>query len=66
VSEGDVVLDYHAGSGTTGHAVLDLEEDGVSRHFILCEQMDYAESLTAKRIEKVIKKIKAATSSTAN
>lgn len=55
VSDGDIVLDYHAGSGTTGHAVLDLnKEDGVNRQFILCEQMDYAESVTVERVTKVI------------
>jgi len=55
VGEGDIVLDYHAGSGTTGHALLDLNiEEGINRYFILCEQMEYAESLTVERIKKVI------------
>ncbi len=50
-----IVLDYHAGSGTTAHAVLELnKEDGGNRQFILCEQMDYVETVTAKRIKKVI------------
>lgn len=56
VSNDDIVLDYHAGSGTTAHAVLDLnkEMDDVDAKFILCEQMDYAESVTAKRVGKVM------------
>jgi adenine-specific DNA-methyltransferase len=50
-----IVLDYHAGSGTTGHAVLELnKEDGGNRKFILCEQLDYIETVTAKRIQKVM------------
>jgi len=50
-----IVLDYHAGSGTTAHAVLELnKEDGGNRKFILCEQMDYVETVTSKRIQRVI------------
>jgi adenine-specific DNA-methyltransferase len=57
VNANDLVIDYHAGSGTTGHAVLELnQEDGGNRQFILCEQMDYIETITTNRIEKVIKK----------
>src|SRR5690554_5917575 len=51
----DIILDYHAGSGTTAHAVLELnKEDGGNRQFILCEQMNYVETVTAKRVQKVI------------
>ena len=50
-----IVLDYHAGSGTTGHAVLELnKQDGGNRKFIMCEQMEYVENVTSKRIHKVI------------
>ncbi len=50
-----IILDYHAGSGTTAHAVLELnKEDGGNRRFILCEQMDYVETVTSKRVQKVI------------
>ncbi|QQS58909.1 site-specific DNA-methyltransferase [Candidatus Peregrinibacteria bacterium] len=50
-----IILDYHAGSGTTAHAVLDLnKEDGGNRQFILVEQMDYIETVTVPRVEKVI------------
>jgi adenine-specific DNA-methyltransferase len=52
-----IVLDYHAGSGTTAHAVLELnKEDGGNRQFILVEQMDYIETVTCKRVQKVIEK----------
>lgn len=54
--EDDIILDYHAGSATTAHAVLELnKEDGGKRQFILCEQMDYIETVTCPRVSKVIK-----------
>lgn len=54
----DIILDFFAGSGTTGHAVLNLnDQDEGSRQFILCEQMDYAETVTRERIKKVMKEI---------
>ncbi len=54
----DIVLDFFAGSGTTAHAVLDLnKEDGGSRQFILCEQMHYVDTVTKERVAKVIKNI---------
>jgi len=54
-SEDDIVLDFFAGSGTTAHAVLALnKEDGGNRQCILCEQMDYMESITVERVKKVI------------
>jgi adenine-specific DNA-methyltransferase len=52
---GDIILDSFAGSGTTGHSVLALNaEDGGNRRFILVEQEDYADTLTAERIRRVI------------
>lgn len=49
------VIDYFAGSGTTGHATINLNrEDGGERKFILCEVNDYFNSVTKPRIEKVI------------
>ncbi|MEI8270345.1 MAG: site-specific DNA-methyltransferase [bacterium] len=53
-----IVLDSFSGSGTTGHAVLDLnKEDGGSRKFILVEMEDnIAKESTAERIKKSIKK----------
>jgi len=51
----DLILDSFAGSGTTAHAVLNLNKtDGGNRKFILVEMMDYAESITAERVRRVI------------
>lgn len=50
-----LILDSFAGSGTTAHAVLNLnKQDGGNRKFILVEMMDYAESITAERVRRVI------------
>jgi adenine-specific DNA-methyltransferase len=50
-----IVLDSFAGSGTTAHAVLNLNKaDGGNRKFILIEMMDYAESITAERVRRVM------------
>ncbi|MCX6327158.1 MAG: site-specific DNA-methyltransferase [Bacteroidia bacterium] len=55
------VLDSFAGSGTTAHAVLELnKEDGGNRKFILVEQEDYANTITAERVRRVIKGVKTA------
>ena len=54
-TKNSIVLDSFAGSGTTAHAVLNLNaQDGGSRRFIMCEMMDYAETITAERIRRVI------------
>lgn len=51
----DLILDFFGGSGTTAHAVLDLnKEDNGNRKFILCEQMDYIETVTSVRVQKII------------
>ena len=51
----DLVLDSFAGSGTTAHAVLNMNKaDGGNRKFILVEMMDYADSITAERVKRVI------------
>lgn len=50
-----IVLDSFAGSGTTAHAVLNLNKaDGGNRKFILIEMEDYANSITAERVKRVI------------
>jgi len=55
VKDNDIVLDFFAGSGTTGHAVLSLnKEDGKNIKFILCEQMEYINTVTVPRIKKVL------------
>ena len=54
----DLILDSFAGSGTTGHAVLDLnKEDGGERKFILVEmENDIAKDIPAERVKRAIKK----------
>ena len=53
-----IILDYFAGSGTSGHTVIDINRnenisvDGLS--YILCEVNDYFNSVTKPRIEKAI------------
>ena len=55
VGTNDIVLDSFAGSGTTAHAVLQLnKEDGGNRKFILVECEDYADNITAERVRRVI------------
>lgn len=50
-----IILDSFAGSGTTAHAVLNLnKQDGGDRKFILVEMEDYAETITAERVRRVI------------
>ncbi len=59
--ETDIILDSFAGSGTTAHAVLEQnKEDNGNRKFILIEMEEYANSITAERIRKVIKGVKKA------
>ena len=54
---GDLILDSFAGSGTTGHAVFDLNnQDGGNRKFILVEMdKDISQNVTAERLKRVIK-----------
>lgn len=53
--ENSLILDSFAGSGTTAHAVLAANaKDGGNRRFILVETEDYADSLTAERVRRVI------------
>ena len=50
-----LILDSFAGSGTTAHAVLNMNKaDGGNRKFILVEMEDYADTITAERIKRVI------------
>lgn len=49
------VIDYFAGSGTTAHAVINLNrEDGGSRRFVLVEQGEYFDTVLLPRVAKVI------------
>jgi len=48
------VLDAFAGSGTTGHAVINLNrEDGGRRKFLLVEMADYFDTVLLPRLKKV-------------
>ena len=50
-----IILDSFAGSGTTAHAVLNMNKaDGGNRKFICVEMMDYADTITAERVKRVI------------
>lgn len=52
------ILDFFGGSGTTGHAVMEInKQDGGHRRFILAEQMDYVETDTLVRNLNVLKEI---------
>lgn len=49
------ILDYFAGSGTTGHAVINLNrEDGGNRKYILVEMGEYFNTVLKPRITKVL------------
>jgi adenine-specific DNA-methyltransferase len=51
-----IILDSFAGSGTTAHAVLNLNvQDGGNRNFVIIEMEDYAETITAERVKRVSK-----------
>ena len=55
ISKDSIILDSFAGSGTTAHAVLNMNrQDGGNRRFILIEMMDYADTITAERVKRVI------------
>ena len=51
----DYILDFFSGSGTTGHAVLDLnkENDG-NRKYIMVEMGNYVDTIVKPRIQKVM------------
>lgn len=50
-----IILDSFAGSGTTAHAIMNLnKKDNGNRKFILIELMDYADTITSERVKRVI------------
>jgi len=54
-SDADVVLDFFAGSGTTGHAVLKHNaEDGGNRRFVLVEMGSYFDQMTKQRVVRAL------------
>ena len=55
LEKNSIILDSFAGSGTTAHAVLNLNrQDQGNRKFILIEMENYAETITAERVKRVI------------
>jgi adenine-specific DNA-methyltransferase len=55
-SDNSIVLDSFSGSAATAHAVLNLnKQDGGNRKFICIEMEDYAETITAERVKRVMK-----------
>lgn len=56
----DFVIDYFAGSGTTGHAVINLNREDIAnggeggRKYILVEMGEYFDTVTKPRIQKVV------------
>jgi len=51
-----IVIDSFAGSGTTAHAVLNLnKKDNGNRKFILIEMEEYSDNITAERVKRAIK-----------
>jgi len=55
LTDDSVILDYFAGSGTTGHAVIDLNrEDKGNRKYILVEMGNYFNTVTKPRIKKAV------------
>lgn len=54
-SPSDIIIDHFAGSGTTGHAVIELNrEDGVKRKYILVEMGQCFDTILKPRIQKVV------------
>ncbi len=50
-----VALDYFAGSGTTGHAIINLnKDDGGNRKYVLVEMGDYFHTVLLPRLKKIV------------
>jgi adenine-specific DNA-methyltransferase len=47
-----LVCDYFAGSGTTGHAIIDMNREGTNRKYILIEMAQYVDEVTIPRLKK--------------
>ncbi|MDP0343388.1 site-specific DNA-methyltransferase [Glaesserella parasuis] len=55
IDKNSITLDYFAGSGTTAHAVINLNrEDKGNRQYILVEQGEYFDTVLKPRVQKVI------------
>ena len=54
-NKSNLILDYFAGSGTTAHAVINLNrEDGGKRKYILVEMAEYFDTVLKPRVQKVV------------
>ena len=51
--EDSIILDFFGGSGTTAHAVLELNREGSNRKFVLVEQGEHFYNVMIPRIKKV-------------
>ena len=52
----DLILDFFGGSGSTAHAVMNVNnEDGSDRKFIIIEKMDFAEDVMIPRLQQIMK-----------
>ena len=49
-----LIIDYFAGSGTTAHAVINLNRNGNTNKYVLCEMGEYFDKVTRTRVQKVI------------
>ncbi len=55
LEEGAVCMDFFAGSGTTGHATINLNRsDGDSRRYILVEMGDWFDTVLLPRVKKIV------------
>jgi len=55
ITPSDIILDFFAGSGTTAHAILNLnKEDGGNRKYLLVEMAGYFNTVMKPRIQKVV------------
>ena len=55
LNNNDIVLDFFAGSGTTAHAIMDLNKDGINRKYILIQLPEIIENEKYKKISDISK-----------
>jgi len=53
---GDIIMDFFAGSGTTGQAIFELNQEEGNRSFILIEKMDFIKNITIERLKRSLNK----------
>lgn len=55
ISKDGLILDYFAGSGTTAHAVINLNrDDGGQRKYLMVEMADYFDTVLLPRVKKIV------------